>query len=221
MARTVPSRSGRARSRPSSVPAIGRVPPRFVNTPSLPTGSTFPPHAFGQGPRHPPGRVPWDVLADRLGRDFVLPQVLHDGGAFATADALVVLGPTGFHGAYNMPEGAVWRVERRSRVDFLAQFVRPDKIGGRYWPESSGQGPLWNGGPAAIMNIRYAVRFFPASRFPTWHMVDSDESQQTECGLGIPPSTAVYPWDKGLVGPFDNTCSDCPTFDRWNRGYDG
>lgn len=70
------------------------------------------------------------------------------------------------------------------------------------------------------MAIRYVLKMFPASRFPTWHMVDSDDAQKTECGLTIQPSTAIYPWDQGLVGPFDNTCSDCSTLDRRNRGYD-
>ncbi len=70
------------------------------------------------------------------------------------------------------------------------------------------------------MNIRYAVRFFPEPRFPMWHLVDPHDAQKTECGLAIPPSPAMYPWDKGLVGPFDNTCSNCSTLDRWNRGYD-
>ena len=40
-------------------------------------------------------------------------------------------------------EGAVWRVEREGRVDFLAKYVRPDKIDGKYFPQISGQAEIW------------------------------------------------------------------------------
>lgn len=42
------------------------------------------------------------------------------------------LGPLGRHGATEAVEGAVWRVEREERVDFLTKWVRPDKIDGKY-----------------------------------------------------------------------------------------
>ncbi len=56
----------------------------------------------------------------------------------------------GFHGALDPVEGAVWRVERNALVnpgrsgercpvvDFLAKYVRPDKIDGCYLPELNG-----------------------------------------------------------------------------------
>lgn len=49
----------------------------------------------------------------------------------------------GFHGALEDVEGAVWRVEREGRVDFLAKYVRPDKIDGKYFPQISGQPEIW------------------------------------------------------------------------------
>lgn len=49
----------------------------------------------------------------------------------------------GFHGAAEDVEGAVWRVEREGRVDFLAKYVRPDKIDGKYFPQISGQPEIW------------------------------------------------------------------------------
>lgn len=49
----------------------------------------------------------------------------------------------GFHGAQEDVEGAVWRVEREGRVDFLAKYVRPDKIDGKYFSAISGQPEIW------------------------------------------------------------------------------
>jgi hypothetical protein len=51
------------------------------------------------------------------------------------------------HGALDPVEGAVWRVERKGKVDFLAKFVRPGKVDGSYLPELSGREPLWNWRP--------------------------------------------------------------------------
>src|SRR4051794_39048511 len=42
------------------------------------------------------------------------------------------------HGAIDPVEGAVWRVERRGEVDFLAKYMRPEKIDGCYLPERTG-----------------------------------------------------------------------------------
>lgn len=48
----------------------------------------------------------------------------------------------GFHGATEAVEGAVWRVEREERVDFLAKYVRPDKVDGKYFPTETVP-PVW------------------------------------------------------------------------------
>jgi len=55
----------------------------------------------------------------------------------------------GFHGACEAVEGAVWRVEREGRVDFLAKFVRHDKVDGKYLPNIGGCDPIWHWRPAA------------------------------------------------------------------------
>lgn len=55
----------------------------------------------------------------------------------------------GFHGALEPFEGFVYRVERRNRVDFLAKWVRPDKIDGKYLESISGNEPIWNWKPLA------------------------------------------------------------------------
>lgn len=51
------------------------------------------------------------------------------------------------HGAIDPIEGAVWRVERNEKVEFLCKFVYHSKIDGCYLPELNGTGkPIWNGG---------------------------------------------------------------------------
>ena len=50
----------------------------------------------------------------------------------------------GHHGGLHPAEGVVWRVERRGKVDFLAKWVRPNKVDGRYLPEISARAPVRN-----------------------------------------------------------------------------
>jgi hypothetical protein len=69
------------------------------------------------------------------------------GESFAVVDALKKLGDFGHHGAVDPAEGAVWRVERKGKVDFLGKYVRPDKVDGVYLPEQSGKAPIWNWRP--------------------------------------------------------------------------
>lgn len=69
--------------------------------------------------------------------------VIHDGGAIAVDAVLDLLGPTGKHGATEIVEGAVWRVERKGEFDFLAKFVRPEKVDGKYFDQITGNGPVW------------------------------------------------------------------------------
>lgn len=55
----------------------------------------------------------------------------------------------GFHGSREPVEGAVWRVEREGRVDFLAKYVRHDKVDGKYLSNISGRDPIWFWRPPA------------------------------------------------------------------------
>lgn len=60
-------------------------------------------------------------------------HLVHDGvDAISIEAVLAALGPFGRHGATETVEGAVWRIEREGRVDFLTKWVRPDKIDGKY-----------------------------------------------------------------------------------------
>ena len=85
----------------------------------------------------------------------ILPRLLHSGTPWSVAAALEAVQVSG-HGALDPVEGAVWRVERYElrhpkqrgerawRVDFLAKYVRPEKLDGTYLPEVTGTGPVWN-----------------------------------------------------------------------------
>lgn len=91
-------------------------------------------------------RWPYEPFRATVAPLFTLPRLLHLGGPLSIDDALTMLEPSG-HGALDPVEGAVWRVERDGEVDFLAKYVRPDKVDGRYLPEVSGGPIMWNDWP--------------------------------------------------------------------------
>ncbi|MBV7327439.1 hypothetical protein KFU94_04095 [Chloroflexi bacterium TSY] len=103
-------------------------------------------------------RMPYDPFAERvrLG-EFIVPALVHRGGALSIENALSQLGEYGQHGALDPIEGAIWRVERdkptgnkrikKRIVDFLVKYVRSDKVDGCYLPEISGKEPIWNWQP--------------------------------------------------------------------------
>lgn len=108
--------------------------------------------------RHPPF-VPFDLMAGdtRLPHDEMVAlsrtaelthaHVLHDGPPLSVEAALKAVGESGHHGALDLPEGAVWRCERKGQFDFIAKFVRHDKQDGHLLPNISGQPPIWHWRP--------------------------------------------------------------------------
>ncbi len=88
-------------------------------------------------------RIPWAEFYARVSRPCTTPRLIHVGSPLSIEDMLKILEPSG-HGAIDPVEGAVWRVERDNAVDFLAKWVRPDKVDGKYLPEMSKQDPVWN-----------------------------------------------------------------------------
>lgn len=67
-------------------------------------------------------------------------HVIHDGNdGLSVADALSALGVTGFHGAQEQVEGAVWRVETGGKFNFLAKYVMPEKVDGKYFEAVTGE----------------------------------------------------------------------------------
>lgn len=89
-------------------------------------------------------RAPFDEFQHRVGGVFEQPTLLHRGRPLAVEDALRLHARPEGHWPSDGIEGVVYRVERRGTVDFLAKYVLPDKIDGRYLPEMSGKPPVWN-----------------------------------------------------------------------------
>ncbi len=87
--------------------------------------------------------------------DLILPALLASGHrAFSIDLVMGLLGERGHHGALEECEGAVWRVERNGRVDFLAKYVRAGKVDGKYF-EEAGQGIcVWNRFKEAALEAR-------------------------------------------------------------------
>lgn len=104
-------------------------------------------------------RVLYDEFSHRVERSGFGPaNVIHDSDhPLSVSDAMyrvniynVVTETFGSHGSSELIEGAVWRVEREGRVDFLAKYVRPDKVDGKYLPEISGQPAIWHWKPEGM-----------------------------------------------------------------------
>ena len=62
---------------------------------------------------------------------FTVPNLISYGKPLCVSDVMGRLELSG-HGALDPVEGAVWRVERNEKVDFLCKYVRPDKVDGIY-----------------------------------------------------------------------------------------
>jgi len=91
-------------------------------------------------------RTTYDEFNERIGMKFFRPCLLYFGNAISVGDAMKK------HDIDKWPcdrtEGVVYRVERHGKVDFLAKWVRPDKIDGKYLPEISGGAAVWNWKPS-------------------------------------------------------------------------
>ena len=74
-----------------------------------------------------------------------LPRMLHRGQAIATNELLPTLN-TGTEKicSVEMPEGMVYRVERKGKVDFLAKWVRSDFEPGKYIIDKKESELIWN-----------------------------------------------------------------------------
>jgi hypothetical protein len=92
-------------------------------------------------------RIPFEEFERRVGHAFVTPLAF--AGPMDTENALWHVQVRNIHGALDPIEGVVYRVERSGKVDFLAKYVRPDKIDGCYLPEMSGAAEVWNWTPPA------------------------------------------------------------------------
>jgi len=75
--------------------------------------------------------------------DFTIPFLIHSGGSFSIDNMLKAIATSG-HGALDEVEGAICRVERKLKVDFLCKYVRHTKQDGKYFPELTGEGDVWD-----------------------------------------------------------------------------
>lgn len=92
-------------------------------------------------------RIPRAEFIDRIDTVGLIRPAVVATGATSITDAMAAVEPS-HHGALDPVEGAMWRVERRGEFDFLAKFVRPDKVDGYLLPEVSGKPAVWNWLPA-------------------------------------------------------------------------
>jgi hypothetical protein len=94
-------------------------------------------------------RLPFHALENTCDAfDIPMPKLLHRGAPISVERAMGLHGD-GAHGC-DEPEGVVYRVERRGEYDFMAKWVRPDKIDGKYLPDVEGavsSAPIWNWRP--------------------------------------------------------------------------
>lgn len=89
-------------------------------------------------------RSPWQEVEQRvLPLNLTIVNTIHKGEPLSIPKALKLLGQ-GRHGALDPIEGVIWRVERHQKVDFLAKYVKPDKIDGIYLPEISKSDAVFN-----------------------------------------------------------------------------
>jgi len=89
-------------------------------------------------------RLCYDEMISRT-IGFSHPKILHRGNRPLSIEAsLNILGEHGWHGAVDLAEGCVWKIERKGQVDFMCKFVRPDKVDGVYLPQISKKDPVWN-----------------------------------------------------------------------------
>lgn len=77
-------------------------------------------------------RMPYEYFECVAGDNFELPHLISKGCPVTIKQAMKALGKYGYHGALDKVEGAVWRVEREGKVDFLCKYVRPNKKDGCY-----------------------------------------------------------------------------------------
>lgn len=87
-------------------------------------------------------RTPWDGFLERVKvGNFITPKLLQDNGAIPTEKAYDLAKESG-HGAIDDVEGIVYRVEHRGEWEFMAKWLRPDKVDGLYLDKE-----VWNWRP--------------------------------------------------------------------------
>lgn len=100
-------------------------------------------------------RVIYSEFLERA-HEFVLPRTLHIGKSISIEDAMGKLNTSRCRWVTangDKPEGLIYRVERKGRIDFLAKFVRPDFETGKYLESISREPDVWNIEPDWLFDI--------------------------------------------------------------------
>ena len=93
-------------------------------------------------------RATVEDLHRRVGDRLLLPNTWHmHGHSIPVNSAFNKFSRDNLFNARDAIEGLVYRVERKGKVDFLAKWVRPDKVDGCYLPEISNEEPVWQWRP--------------------------------------------------------------------------
>lgn len=87
-------------------------------------------------------RKTFHEFSGRVEGYFQTPALLHKGGAISVDKAIELHRQN--HYPCDSIEGVVYRVERFGRVDFLAKYVLPDKVDGKYLESVTGGPAVWN-----------------------------------------------------------------------------
>lgn len=86
-------------------------------------------------------------LITRIGSLFTMPHILHIGPPISIEDVMSKLGEKGFHGAQELAEGAVWRIEIDGKYLYQAKYLRHEKKDGKYLPSLTGGEMVLNSWP--------------------------------------------------------------------------
>lgn len=87
-------------------------------------------------------RLPYVDFVERVGTNFAKPALIHIGQPISTRKAMEIHDTKNY--GCDQTEGVVYRMERKGKVDFLAKYVRQDKVDGKYL----NQEPIWNWRPS-------------------------------------------------------------------------
>ncbi|WP_260393890.1 hypothetical protein [Riemerella anatipestifer] len=87
-----------------------------------------------------------DNLLEKLNHyELNSPRLLHKGDAISTELLIPILNQkTPTIESVELPEGMVYRMERKDEVDFLAKWVRSDFCNGQYNIHTENDTPVWN-----------------------------------------------------------------------------
>lgn len=94
-------------------------------------------------------RLPFDQFNRVLRGLLPTPLVVSSHLPISVSDAMAIIEEENLYGAVDPIEGVVYRCERKGEVEFVAKWVRHDKVDGKYLPTETGGEEVWNWTPAA------------------------------------------------------------------------